>query len=251
MTNSHNYSFFGKKSAVIVKSSSKNDPFIFIQCLKTDDNGVWEKPSQGEGKIIKLSLEEMIMILEVLQKKQNKWSAYHSFNDNDTQINVNWDSNREKVWFNIGEYRKSLNIAQFEILKMLLKHFLKEKIEFATTRQEKTIKTTRKSKSPTSNSNNSYHNKTERIERYKKPQKEKTILKEEIIQNKPQNYENNGKIHINGKVKRETPKALLILFPNQNEIWVPKSKIYNNFDTSSDDQQEFIIEKWIIEKNLN
>jgi hypothetical protein len=60
MTNSHNYSFFGQKSALFIKSSSKNEPYIFFQCIKSKNDGSWEKPSQGEGKIIKLSLEEMI-----------------------------------------------------------------------------------------------------------------------------------------------------------------------------------------------
>ncbi|MBD3212208.1 MAG: hypothetical protein GF311_06330, partial [Candidatus Lokiarchaeota archaeon] len=81
MTNTHNYSFFGQKSALIIKSSLKSEPYLFIQCLKTDEDGVWEKPSQGEGKVIKLSLEEMAMVLQVLQMRIQKWSAYHSFND--------------------------------------------------------------------------------------------------------------------------------------------------------------------------
>ena len=67
MVDNHNYSFFGQKFAIILQSSSKEQPAIFFQCIKTKSDGSWEKPSLGEGKKTKFSLEEMVMIIEVLK----------------------------------------------------------------------------------------------------------------------------------------------------------------------------------------
>jgi len=65
ITNQHSYSFFGSKTAIIVKSPSKQDPFIFFTCIRKLSEGVWEKLPQG--KTTRFNLEEMIMILQVLK----------------------------------------------------------------------------------------------------------------------------------------------------------------------------------------
>ncbi|MBD3213449.1 MAG: hypothetical protein GF311_12650 [Candidatus Lokiarchaeota archaeon] len=259
MTNTHNYSFFGQKSALIIKSSSNSEPYLFIQCLKTHEDGVWEKPSQGEGKVIKLSLEEMAMVLQVLQMRIPKWSAYHSFNDTDTQIRLNWDNSKQKAWFNIGEYRKSLDVAQIEILKLLLKHMLLEKIEFGTSRK------TGKNGSEGSNSINgaTTRNKTKEYRAKSKPPKttdsllnerkkkeSKTVIKEEIVETSS-NFSNNNVATLTGSIQRETPKALLIRLIDDTELWVPKSKIHNTYTLENGTVQDFQIEAWILEKNKN
>ena len=131
MTDSHNYSFFGKESAIILQSSSKKESYIFLRCIKKKEDGSWEKWSKSEGKVIKFSIEEIIMILRVLQGKQQSWSTYHRFNEKQTQISFNMQNN-EQLFISIDKYKKMLSIAQIEILKLLLEHILNEKIEFST-----------------------------------------------------------------------------------------------------------------------
>ena len=125
MTDSHNYSFFGKESAIILQSSSKKEPYIFLRCIKKKDNGSWEKWSKREGKVIKFSIEEIIMILRVLRGTQKSWSTYHRFNDTQTQISFNLQT-PEQLFVSIDSYRKMLSVAQIEVLRMLLEHILKE-----------------------------------------------------------------------------------------------------------------------------
>ncbi|MHA1457254.1 MAG: hypothetical protein ACTSR5_14965, partial [Promethearchaeota archaeon] len=134
MVNKHSQSFFGKSSGLTIQSSSRNEPFIFLKCIKKKGDGIWEKPSKGEGKTIKCSLDEMVMISEVLHKGLENWSTYHNFNDTKTQISFKWENERkERLYINIGSYSKMLTFSQIEILKLLLNHMLSEKIEFATT----------------------------------------------------------------------------------------------------------------------
>ena len=66
MGDTHSKSFFGQNTGLIVSSSSKTDPYFFIRCIKKKPGGSWEKPSSGEGKVVKCSLDEIVMILEVL-----------------------------------------------------------------------------------------------------------------------------------------------------------------------------------------
>jgi len=69
---------------LIVQSSSKEEPYIFFQCIKEKNNGNWEKPSRGEGKKIKFNLKEIVRILQVLKHNTNKWATYHSFKEEKT-----------------------------------------------------------------------------------------------------------------------------------------------------------------------
>ncbi len=131
MTDSHNYSFFGKESAIILQSSSKKEPYVFLRCIKKKQNGSWEKWSKSEGKVIKFSIEEIIMILRVLKGEQQSWSTYHRFNKNQSQISFNMQ-NHEQLFISIDNYKKMLGVAQIEVFKLLLNHILKEKIEFST-----------------------------------------------------------------------------------------------------------------------
>ena len=64
MTDSHSYSFFGQNTGMILRSYSKQESIIFLHFFKQKANGAWEKPSEKEGKLIKLSLEEMVLILD-------------------------------------------------------------------------------------------------------------------------------------------------------------------------------------------
>jgi len=103
MADSHNYSFFGQKTGLILQSSSKHDPYIFFRVIKKKDNETWEKFSSGEGKNVKFSLEEMILILQVLNKEVTMWSSYHMYRENNTKISFQWKKEEEKqpLWINI------------------------------------------------------------------------------------------------------------------------------------------------------
>ncbi|MFX0134089.1 MAG: hypothetical protein ACFFDN_10640 [Candidatus Hodarchaeota archaeon] len=234
MVDNHSYSFFGQKVGLIIQSSSKNEPYIFFRLIKSKNNGTWEKPSSGEGKVIKFSLEEIVWIIRVLEKEVNSWSSYHTFKDKSTQISFKWENeDNKKLWIHIDSYSKVLEYSQFKILEMLLKHILKEKIEFATT----------PSISKKGNSE-LFSN---------------TFVKEEVITNlenidknefNPENEENSNKIEsIDGSIKSETEKALLIQFDNGIEVWIPKSTIHSGFDNSKNILQKFTIDGWILKKN--
>ncbi len=133
MTDSHKYIFFGQNVGLIIHSSSKHNPFLYIQCIKRKIGGDWEKPSKGEGKVIKFSLEELVCIIQVLNHKIEYWNSKHCYNNVETDININWENKEfNRLWINISNYSKLLNYAQVEILKILLKHILYEKIEFST-----------------------------------------------------------------------------------------------------------------------
>lgn len=231
MVDNHSYSFFGQKVGLIIQSSSKNEPHIFFRLIKSKNDGSWEKPSIGEGKVIKFSLEEMVWIIRVLDKETNSWSSYHTFKDAKTQISFKWENGEyNKLWIHIGKYSKVLEYAQIKILELLLKHFLKEKIKFSTT--------------PTN---------------YKKSnlnQLNTLIVQEEVMTNvttnesTPRDEDNDEKIKkVGGSIKGETDKALLIQFDNGSEVWIPKSTIHSGFDNSKDKVQNFAIDSWILRKN--
>ena len=96
MVKQHNYSFFGQNTGLIINSPSDSDPFFFMRCIKRKSDGNWEKPSNGEGKVIKISLEETIMILDILNRKNLNWTGYHTFNDDKTQITFGWEDKTAK-----------------------------------------------------------------------------------------------------------------------------------------------------------
>ncbi len=107
MTDTHSQSFFGQSTGLILQSSSKHEPYVFLRCIKKKPNNAWEKPTQGEGKTIRCSLDEMVMILQVLKRKIDSWSSYHKYKDNNTSISFSWENNQEeKLWINIGNYQK-------------------------------------------------------------------------------------------------------------------------------------------------
>jgi hypothetical protein len=54
---------------------------------------------------------------------------------------------------------------------------------------------------------------------------------------------------IKGVIEGETEKALLIQFNSDKEIWIPKSVIRNDYNSSNDISQNFMIDNWILKKN--
>lgn len=142
MADFHTKTFYGQKRSVRVTSPSKQVPYIFLSCLNRKNDGSWEKPSEGEGKTVRLSIEEIICILEVLYRRSANWRGYHVFKERKTEIYVGWeDESRQVLRVKIGEYVKKLRFPNLNFMTLLLDHILKEKIEFATsgTFETKTI----------------------------------------------------------------------------------------------------------------
>jgi len=222
----HNYSFFGQKFAIILQSSSKEQPAIFFQCIKAKTDGAWERPSQGEGKKIKFSLEEIVMILEVVKEKRDTWSIFHTYKEEKTVIEFKWlkeiDKEKDKVLqIKIGNYVKRLKWAQIKILEELLTHVLEEKIIFATS------KSSSKPKDIKINQTNSTINEVKERKEY---------------------ISNDAVSKVSGKVKGETDKALLIEFGSGVESWIPKSKIHSTKQID-EEMKTFEIDDWILQKN--
>ena len=241
MGNRHNQSFFGQKFGLIVQSSAKEEPYIFLQCIKNKGTS-WEKPSQGEGKKVKLSLEELISMLQVLQKKETNWKTVHMFKEETTPISINLVENEngsETVWINIGEYKKMLKGAQVKLLELLLSHILEDKIEFATVSTN--------SKPSNFETENNYKKQTSKFAPESPPvtvpfEDNKMRVSEEVISGEEIK-------RVVGEIKGSTEKALLITFTSGNEVWIPKSTIKSNFEEESKEKQSFLIDSWVLQKN--
>ncbi len=241
MVDSHSKSFFGQNTGMIVSSSSSSDPFIFIHCIKKKPDGIWEKPSTNEGKIIKISLEEIVMILRVLNRQTLNWESHHIYKDKKTSISFSWeDEDVNVLWINIGIYSKMLNLAQTEILRMLLIHLLREKIVYSTIPKR------------TNNENKAIKLRQEEL-------CNRNVIEE--INEESDCYKNNlfsdrtlrGNIlkdlsNVDGIILGETEKAILIEFDNK-EVWVPKSTINNHYISRKNLSQKFLINKWFLKKN--
>ncbi len=258
MTDNHSQSFFGQTTGMILNSPSKTDPFIFLRCIKKKQNGIWEKPSLGEGKAIRFSLEEIVMILQVLEGKTRSWSSYHKYKEINTQISVNWEANsQDKLWICIGNYKKMFSFSQVELLRLLLKHILEEKIEFATG--------SNKSQANFNNNNDNKINYNNHNNRSGNVKPEELVIHEEIetggdnvdmlfieeSKKRTSNSNDNGnkKRKLTGSIKAETAKALLIMLPSGRELWFPKTTISSQYNPEKEIEQIFLIDQWILEKN--
>ena len=65
MADFHTKTFYGQKECIRVTSPSKQVPYVFLSCLYRKDDGFWEKPSEGEGKTVRLSIEEIICTFSI------------------------------------------------------------------------------------------------------------------------------------------------------------------------------------------
>lgn len=214
---------------MFIQTPSKSEPFIFLKFIKKKNNGTWEKMSNGEGKTIKCGLEEIVMMLEVLNKKKKTWSTVHSFKEEKTPISINWEGD-SKVWFNVGDYPKMLSFTQIEILKLLLNHILEEKIIFST------VPDTNKSY-PNSGSKGN----TGILEQNKNSDDGLTIQEELNLGKNLKKME--------GSIVGETDKALRVTIENGEDIWIPKSIIKSQYDVETKSKQSFVVDSWFLEKN--
>ena len=133
-----------------------------------------------------------------------------------------------------------LNLAQAEILRLLLIHLLKEKIFYSTIPKR------------TSNGNKTIKLKQEEL--YNRNNIEE--INEESDRNKHSLFPDislRGDIlkdlsNVDGIILGETEKAILIEFDNK-EVWVPKSTINNHYLPRKNLSQKFLINNWFLKKN--
>ncbi len=188
--------------------------------LKAKGDGSWEKPSKGEGKAIKFSIEEIACILALLTKKTKSWSTYHSYKDIKTQISFKWnEGNEEKLWINIGPYSKVLDYSQTRILELLLTHLLEEKIKFATTGLSKSVRNKEESSSIVNEGDNL------------------KVVEERI-------GDNNKSRRIEGEIRADTDKGVLIKLASGEEHWFPKTAVH----AIDGETNMFNIDLWILKK---
>ncbi|MFX1574738.1 MAG: hypothetical protein ACFFB0_18540 [Promethearchaeota archaeon] len=237
MADFHTKTFYGQKSSLIITSPAKMVPYIFLSCIKRKDNGTWERTAEGEGKTVKMSIEEIICILEVLHRRSANWRGYHVFRDRKTEIYVGWeDETRQVLQVKLGDYKKKVRFPNLIFITLLLEHILNEKIEFATSG-------TFESKAK------------EKIE--VDEETEYSVFAEHItardglhIVETTEYGVSVDTVDIKATIKVESPKALLITLESGEEFWIPKSTIHSNYDVNNkENYQKFIIDKWIIEKH--
>ncbi|MBD3254883.1 MAG: hypothetical protein GF383_07305 [Candidatus Lokiarchaeota archaeon] len=239
MADYHSKSFFGQKIGIILNSPSMKKPYIFITCVKRKEDGEWEKPSSGEGKTVKLSIEEIICISEILKRNGANWRGYHIFKEEKTEIFVGWEDDSRKVLIIIvGDYKKKIKFPNTKLLSLLIEHILEEKIKFATSGQQ-------------------YKAKDKILD---STEQEYSLFSEQITAKnglpvvETTEYDvDKEPIKIHAKINMEAKKALLISIDAHKEFWIPKSTI-QNFETinikDNLNEQIFIVDRWIIEKNI-
>jgi len=235
MTDYHTKTFYGQKSSIILTSPSKSVSYIFLSIFNRKEDGTWERTSKGEGKTVKITIEEIICILEVLNKNSANWRGFHVFKERKTEIYVGWEKeSRQVIQIKIGDYVKKLRFPNLNFLTLMLEHILSEKIEFATSGT-----TEKKSKDGDVHEEDEYGVFSEHILARDGLQVVETtefgVSKETI--------------EIKAKIKVESPKALLITLESDKEFWIPKSTIHSKYDVGNKKKlQTFIVDKWIIEK---
>jgi len=235
MTDYHTKTFYGQKSSIILTSPSKSVSYIFLSIFNRKEDGTWERTSKGEGKTVKITIEEIICILEVLNKNSANWRGFHVFKERKTEIYVGWEKeSRQVIQIKIGDYVKKLRFPNLNFLTLMLEHILSEKIEFATSGT-----TEKKSKDGEVREEDEYGVFSEQILARDGLQVVETtefgVTKETI--------------EIKAKVKVESPKALLITLESDMEFWIPKSTIHCKYDVENKKKlQTLIVDKWIIEK---
>jgi len=236
MADKHNKSFFGHNTGIIIESPKKSVPYIFLTCIKRKDDGTWEKTSKGEGKTVKLSIEEIICILEVIKGNHAKWRGYHVFKDYRTEILVSWeDETKQTIVLKVSDYEKKMSFPNLNFFKLLLDHLLLEKIEFATT-GELGIKAKEK----------------------KAQEQDYSLFSEQVTAKDGLHVVETTEydvtidfMNITAKIMVESPKALLISLDTGHEFWVPKSTIHSEYNPKDKQNfQKLSLDRWIIEKNL-
>lgn len=250
MVDEHSQNFFGQKTGLILSSNAKNDPYVFIRCLRKKKNGKWENFS--ESKVVKISLLELVSIYDVVDHKRKLWNTFHQFNDIKTPISFAWDEyDDDLLWINIDNYSRPLNYPQTELLRRILHHLIDEKIEFSTIREEynenrqkqKSILRENKKKSKKVNSTYGSSVHEQKQDDFHVPTQD---AKHSYPNNKSRSNDESSKLTAKIKIGRQ--KALLLILKDGKEIWVPKSTILSPYNEDDKSYQEFTVKNWILEK---
>ena len=237
MADFHTKTFYGQKSSLLISSPAKMVPYIFLSCINRRNDGTWERPAKGEGKTVKLSIEEIICILEVLHRRSANWRGYHVFKDRKTEIYTGWeDENRHVLLIKIGDYMKKLRFPNLNFLTLMLEHLLSEKIEFATS--------------------GTFESKTKE-KQVVDDEAEYGVFAEHITARdglhivETTEYDTSiDTVVIKATIKVESPKALLIMLESGEEYWILKSTVHSVYDVNNKEMlQKFVVDKWIIEKH--
>ncbi|MFX1398135.1 MAG: hypothetical protein ACFFAS_13960 [Promethearchaeota archaeon] len=227
MANTHLKFFYGSDAGLNISSPGKKIPYITLTCFKRKQDGNWENPIKGEGKTIRLTIEEIICFLEVLKGNHAKWRGYHIHGNRKTEIIVSSENElKQEVSIKIGAYEKKIKFPNLKYIILLLEHILLEKIEFAS-------------------DENSQINNSESVF------SEQITTKDGYDIVETTKYSSSiDKIEITAKIIAESPKALLISIDIGHEFWIPKNSVHSSYDSKKKSFQQFFIDKWIIEKNL-
>jgi hypothetical protein len=248
----HNLTLFGQKTGLILNSRSKSDAFLFFTFIKKKNETDWEKPSTGEGKSIKISLEELAMILRVLNKTAKAWKGFHSYEGTKTSIEVSWTGDDE-VQIKVDQYSKQIKAGQLDVLKLLFNHLLKEKVEFSTEF---------KASSNGFNGPNGTRNGSKDTEGAEKmstePEKPIVAPKKNVPTQPPKKSSSPKKVsgsakepditEVSGVIEKTAEKAIQVRFESGEEKWFPKSKIHSDYDENSQEPQMFQVESWLLKK---
>jgi hypothetical protein len=275
----HTHSFFGQKVGIIFDSADWSEPYIFLRFLKKKAAGGWEKPSQKEGKNIKLNLLEELAIQDVFQGQGEKWSTVHKFGNETTSITV--EQKGEEFMIGIPGYVKYFKFPESLLFAKILAHVIEEKIMHATGTSPKvnsekmTSEIVAESKIDF-NSNISiinWEDQTElleeapfdfqipdefledatplpkivpRSEKNYETAKEPLITHQEWLQQLPLKEDS---YLVPGEILARSPKAIAFQVKGANSTWVPLSCINN--DLAQPNDSGLWIKKWFVEKKVN
>ena len=129
----HQRSFFGQKVGMIFDSANWDHEYAYLTFVRKKNDGTWEKPSNGEGKRVKLNMGELIMVIKVLEGSLDRWSTVHSFKEQRSSISCSKNPSKQgEIWINVDKYAKNLRSPESDILQMILNHIIAEKIANAT-----------------------------------------------------------------------------------------------------------------------
>ena len=228
---------------MFLQSNSKSDPFVFFTFIKKKDGETWEKPSMGEGKSIKISLEELAMFQRLFNKTAKSWKGFHSFNGTKTSIELNW-TGEDEIQMKVDQYLKPLKAGQIDVLGRLIRHLFQEKIEFAT-----------EGKPNQNGSNNERDGSANESIDFEADNTEvetnaaiaitvpkKTIKKSPNASKEPETTK------ISGVIVKTTEKAIQVRLELSEEKWFPKSRVRSEYDPMSQELQMFLVESWILKK---
>ena len=236
---------------MILQSSSKSDSVTYATFIKKKDEQNWEKPSQSEGKKIKMSLEELAVIYRLLEKKVESWKGFHSYEGTKTSIELNW-SGDDEIQIKVDQYLKPIKGGQLDILRLFVKHLLKEKVEFSTESKPSQNGSYNGSPNGSKDSDVAESKPSEPKKPIVTPEKSPPPPKKNFPTKKSTGTAKEPEIaEISGVIEKYTEKAIQVRLESGEEKWFPKSKIHCEFDPASSELQLFRVESWILKKKDN